>query len=310
MPTRFHLSQRQWEKIAPLLPGKETDPGYTAHDNRLDFEAMLTYAREGHTCRGLDETFGRWGSVCQRMDRWEQQGVFFHLFDQLVAKRGVGSLMVDGTIVSVHQDGTGARKIYGGPRTQAIGKSRGGRTTKIIAACDEDGEVFNLLVVPGNDNESPYTAQLIEGIEAERFIADKAYDSTPLLDAIAQRGTEVVVPPRSNRLIQREYDKEYYKTRHFIENAFQKMKRFRGIATRYRKTARMYVALIILILVYLATKIGDSALRMVHIWHPIPLPNDYEIYVPQNEREEYERRFFQRPVDFDGFSPPDPSRRI
>ena len=311
MPTRFHLSPRQWKKIALQLPGKKTDPGYTAHDNRLDIEAMLTYAHEGHTCRGLDGTFGRWGSVCQRMDRWERQGVFDNLYDKFVAKYGVSSLIVDGTIVAVHQDGTGARKIYGGPEAQAIGKSRGGRTTKIIAACDEDGNVFNLLVVPGNHNESPYTTQLIEGIEADFFIADKAYDSDGLLNDIAERETEVVVPPRSNRLVQREYDKEKYKTRNLIERAFQKMKRFRGIATRYKKTARMYVALIILILVYLVTKISKSALRFVHIWRPDTQPTGCEIYVPKHLREEYERLLVQRQrrADFAWFSPPDDARR-
>ncbi len=305
MPTRFYCTDRQWRKrISSLLPGQEGHPGYTAHDNRVDFEAMLESAHEGHTCRGLDQTFGKWGSVCQRMDRWEQQGVFHRLFNELVAKHGVSSLIVDGTIVSVHQDATGARRAHGDPESQAIGHSRGGRTTKIIAACDESGDVFNLLVVPGNDNESPYTQRLINGIEAEFFIADKAYDSDKLLDAVAQRGTEIVVPPRSNRLVQRNYDKEKYKTRNLIERAFQKMKRFRAIATRYRKTARMYVALIILILVYLITKRGKSGLRFVQIWRYPQPPTKYELYVPENLRQEYER--FQRPhrADFAWFDPP------
>ena len=305
MPTRFHLSKHQRKKILPLLPGKDTDPGYTAHDNLLDLEAMITIAREGHTWRGFDEDFGKWGTIYQRMYRWEQQGVFHDLFDRLIAKKGVGSLIVDGTIVAVHQDGTGARKAYGGPEAQAIGQSRGGRTTKTIAVCDEDGYVFNLLIVPGNHNESPYAAKLIEGIEANDFIADKAYDSDSLLDEITQRGIEIVVPPRSNRLVQRSYDEEKYKTRNLIERAFQKMKRFRGIATRYKKTGRMYIALIILILVYLVTKIGKSALRAVRIWRP-DSPNDRrELYVPRHLREEYELFLTRHRTDFNWFSPPD-----
>ena len=77
MPTRFHFSKRQRKKILPLLPGKDTDPGYTAHDTLLDLEAMITYAREGHSCRGLDEDFGKWATIYQRMYRWMKQGVFF-----------------------------------------------------------------------------------------------------------------------------------------------------------------------------------------------------------------------------------------
>ena len=119
------------------------------------------------------------------------------------------------------------------------------------------------------------------------------------------------MPPRINRLVQREYDKEKYKTRNLIERAFQKMKRFRGIATRYKKTARMYGALIILILVYLVTKIGKSALRFVRIWRPDTQPTGCEIYVPENLREEYERLLVQRQrrADFAWFSPPDDARR-
>ena len=307
MPTRFHFSKRQRKKILPLLPGKDTDPGYTAHDTLLDLEAMITYAREGHSCRGLDEDFGKWATIYQRMYRWMKQGVFFDLFEELIAKQGVGSLIIDGTIVAVHQDATGAHRNQGDPRSQAIGKSRGGRTTKIIAACDENGQVFNILVVPGNDNEGPYTANFTRGIDADHFIGDKAYDSGPLLEEIAQRGTEITVPPRSNRLIQRTYDKERYETRHLIENAFQKMKRFRGIATRYKKTARMYIALIILILIYLVTKIGKSALRMVDIWRPNMPTAGRELYVPEHLREEYERSLLQRRADFDWFSPPNQS---
>lgn len=307
MPSRFHLSKRQWKKIAPLLPGKDTDPGYTAHDNRLDFEAMIAIAREGHSWRGFDDDFGKWGTIYQRMYRWEQQGVFNDLFQKLIARRGVGSVIIDGTFIPVHQDGTGARKDQGGPEAQAIGKSQGGRTTKIIAVCDEDGYVFNLFIVPGNRNESPYAAKLTEGIEAEYFIGDRAYDADTLEDIIVQRNTKFVVPPRSNRLVQRKYDEEKYKTRHLIENAFQKMKRFRGVATRYKKTGRMYVALIILILVYLITKVGKSALREVRIWRPYASldPNDRrELYVPRHLQGEYERLLIRHRADFNWFSPP------
>ena len=124
----------------------------------------------------------------------DETGVFFDLFEELIAKQGVGSLIIDGTIVAVHQDATGAHRNQGDPRSQAIGKSRGGRTTKIIAACDENGQVFNILVVPGNDNEGPYTANFTRGIDADHFIGDKAYDSGPLLEEIAQRGTEITGP--------------------------------------------------------------------------------------------------------------------
>ena len=87
-------------------------------------------AREGCTWRALPEEFGHWGTVYRRFVRWQEQGVFDLLFRHFVERHGVDPLMVDGTIVHVHQDGTGARKIHGTPGDQAIGHSRGGAPPK------------------------------------------------------------------------------------------------------------------------------------------------------------------------------------
>ena len=73
-------------------------------------------------------------------------------------------------------------------------------------------------------------------IEAEAVLADKAYDAQErAIEPLEQRGTEVVIPPKKNRQVQRSYDKVLYKVRHLIENFFAKLKQFRAIATRYDK---------------------------------------------------------------------------
>lgn len=77
---------------------------------------------------------------------------------------------------------------------------------------------------------------LLENIQA--FLADKAYDAQErVLDLLEQAKVEGIIPSKSNRTKQREYDEEMYKWRHLIENFFAKLKQYRAIATRYDKRA-------------------------------------------------------------------------
>jgi transposase len=82
---------------------------------------------------------------------------------------------------------------------------------------------------------------LIEGIFAEFLFADKGYDTNEILEYAGEMGIKVVIPPKKNRVEQREYDKFLYKHRHLVENAFLKLKRWRGVATRYAKTISSFV---------------------------------------------------------------------
>lgn len=88
---------------------------------------------------------------------------------------------------------------------------------------------------------------LLEQIVADTMLADKGYDADErMLTPLAEAAKTAVIPPKANRKIQREYDKELYKARHLIENFFEKLKQFRAIATRYDKTARHFLAAIYL----------------------------------------------------------------
>ena len=103
------LSDAQWAQIAPLLPGKPGDPGRSGADNRLFLEAVLWMARTGAPWRDLHARFGRWNSVFRRFRRWAQNGVFESLFNALSDDPDFEYVMIDGTIVRVHQHGAGAR---------------------------------------------------------------------------------------------------------------------------------------------------------------------------------------------------------
>lgn len=106
---RLVIADQVWDKIAPHLPGKATDCGVTATDNRLFLEAVLWRVRTGSPWRDLPMTFGNWNSVFQRFRRWAKKGVFERLFEELSQEPDFEYALIDGTIVSVHQKASGAR---------------------------------------------------------------------------------------------------------------------------------------------------------------------------------------------------------
>jgi transposase len=115
---RMVLRDDQWERIAPGLPGKATDPGRSAANNRLFVEAVLWIVRVGAPWRDLPEFFGNWNSVFQRFRRWARRGVFEKAFQALSEDADFEYAIIDGTIVRVHQHGTGAK---GGLKLRPLG---------------------------------------------------------------------------------------------------------------------------------------------------------------------------------------------
>lgn len=90
-------------------------------------------------------------------------------------------------------------------------------------------------------HDSVCASALLDGKEADFVMADKAYDSDKILNEIDAMGAVAVIPPKSNRLDQRDYDKDYYKERNLVERFFCKLKQFRGIATRYCKRGEYFL---------------------------------------------------------------------
>ena len=105
MPRRI-LSDSQWQRIAPMLPGKDDDPGRTARDNRDFLEAVLWIVRTGAPWRDLPAEFGLWNSVFRR---WTLKGVFEKVFQELSADADFEYVLIDGTIGRLHQHGAGAK---------------------------------------------------------------------------------------------------------------------------------------------------------------------------------------------------------
>lgn len=106
---RSALSNEQWERVAPLLPGKVGDPGRSGEDNRRFLEAVLWIARTGAPWRDLPDGFGKWNSAFVRFRRWAVKEVFDAIFAVLSDDPDFEYAIIDGTIVRVHQHGTGAK---------------------------------------------------------------------------------------------------------------------------------------------------------------------------------------------------------
>ena len=130
-----------------------------------------------------------------------------------------------------------------GEQKQAIGRSRGGRNTKVHALADARGRLLAILLTGGEAHDCPVAERLIAiGKASKRLIADKAYDSAELRLWLKDRGTKPVIPNRSNRKQPFTFNRRLYKERRRIENAFGRLKDFRRIATRYDRLARNFLA--------------------------------------------------------------------
>lgn len=81
---------------------------------------------------------------------------------------------------------------------------------------------------------------MIDGIPAEYLLGDRGYDTDEIVEFAEKNGMVVVIPSKKNRKKQRTYDEDLYKLRHLVENAFLKLKQWRGIATRYAKKLSIF----------------------------------------------------------------------
>jgi transposase len=126
---------------------------------------------------------------------------------------------------------------------EAIGRSRGGLSTKIHAAVDALGNPIGLALSPGQAHDLAGADELLPGLEAGTLIADEAFDAEErVLGPLERAGKTAVIPPEANREDPRPYDKDLYKARHLVEDFSAKLRQYRAIATRYDKRAAHLLA--------------------------------------------------------------------
>lgn len=148
---------------------------------------------------------------------------------------------------------------------EALGRSRGGLTTKVHLACDGRGLPLSVVVTPGNVNDSTVFGEVLNAVRVPRagsgrprrrpdaVIADKAYSSRAIRQMLRGRGIRAVIPERADQKTNRvrrgraggrppAFDRDLYKARNVVERCFNRLKQFRAIATRFDKLATRYRA--------------------------------------------------------------------
>ena len=158
-------------------------------------------------------------------------------------KLDLRSVFIDSTYVRRHQHASGAAA----KKRTSIGKSRGGPTTKIHIAVDRKGDLVKIGVSAGNVDDACFAEEFIEDIDAEEVIADKAYDSEYFRYECRSNGLKPVIPRRrTSKKPNPDFSKSKYRKRHLVENYIEKLKRYRGISSRYEKLHQSFFGLVIL----------------------------------------------------------------
>jgi putative transposase len=117
---RKMLRDDQWERIEQLLPGKATDRGVTAKDNRRFVEAVLWIMRTGSPWRDLPVELGHWHRTFVRFSRWREKGVWEGVATALCGDADMEQLFIDSTIVRAHQHSAGAKKKQANRKSAAL----------------------------------------------------------------------------------------------------------------------------------------------------------------------------------------------
>ena len=222
---RRGLSDRQWQTLLENWP-----------------------QRRGPRCeRGIAALLKPWCGFCVPVvhgeisilsRRWSIRGWWTKLFESSSVELGVDGTILDASIVRAHQDASGG---FDGPKAQAIGRSRGGFSTKLHAAVTLDGQPLCVFATPGQQHEVTVASRLLDFVRGDYCLADGGYDVDAFLDSISDRGMEAVIPARVTRRVKRELNTELYRLRYRVEVFFHRLKRNRRIATRYEKTLRCFM---------------------------------------------------------------------
>ncbi|MFJ3635510.1 IS5 family transposase [Streptomyces sp. NPDC090112] len=266
------LTDAQWARIEPLLPERTPKRGGRWRDHRQVIDAIAFKYRTGTPWMDLPERFGSWKGAPNRLRMWAADGTWEKVFTALLAQADAeGDLdwvvAVDSTIVRAHQHAAGARQRGPGRRARrdhALGRSRGGLTTKIHLAADSRCRPLAFLITPGRAGDAPAFPKVMARLRVPRpvgrprsrpdvVLADKAYSSRAIRSHLRRRGIRSVIPQPADQVANRKrlgrlggrppaFDREAYKQRNTVERCINKLKQWRGLATRYDKTASIYLA--------------------------------------------------------------------
>ncbi|KUM67405.1 IS5 family transposase [Streptomyces curacoi] len=276
---RGDLSEAEWARLEPHLP-KNSGRGGRWKSHRRVINGILFRLRTGIPWRDLPTRFGRWQTVYDRHRRWSADGTWERIFRGLQADADAEGRIdwsmvgVDSTVLRAHQHAAGARKRgpkIPGKRTrpawhrqdEALGRSRGGFTTKIHLASEGGRRPLALLVTPGQWGDGPQMIPVLGRIRVPRpggghprarpecLSADKAYSSRRNRRYLRRRQIRHVIPERRDQRAHRRsrgcvggrptgFNRDQYVRRNEVERTVNALKSSRAVATRFDKRAYVF----------------------------------------------------------------------
>ena len=236
------VTDTQWKIIEQHLP-KTKSTGRPSLNPRTVFNAILWVLDSGAKWRYIPKEFGNWNSIYHKFRSWCNEGVFENLLHSLVDScRKFYLVEMDSTFCKVHQS------ACSGLKAQAIGASRGGKTTKIHVLLNGKMQLLNVVLTGGQIHDSEPVFELFEGIKfsGKVVLADRAYSCDKVRSYLEQRGAKVCIPDKANFKVKHSFDAELYKQRNLVERFFQRIKNYRHLATRYDKLAFCFLNFVLL----------------------------------------------------------------
>ena len=195
MNNLFWLTDEQWQTIKSFLPTRHTGPRRV--DDRRLISGIVSVLRSGCRWRDCPREYGPHTTIYNRFNRWSSRELCQTIFAALVS---VGEaprlLMADSSAAKAHLSASGGRM---GEIRQAVGRSRGGRTTKVHALTDEQGRPHAFLLTGGQVADIKGAASLLTSMPpSQKFVGDKAYDADHLRGWLRSRGTVRIIPNLSS----------------------------------------------------------------------------------------------------------------
>ena len=201
---KYYIKDEAFEKIFIYLRERSDIYCKNREKTREFLEGVYFIMRTGAQWVELPKYYGNYKSLHDRFISWVKKGIWNDLLSFFSKDYDGESFMIDGTIARAHACASGYQK--GQSEQQALGRSKGGFTTKIHALVDALGLPLRFILTPGQNSEIKQAPELIKGITNANILGDKAFDCDEFIEQIESQNCTPIIPPRENRTVKREVD--------------------------------------------------------------------------------------------------------